>query len=217
MLNKFKMIFYAIMVTLATVLVLPVNAAELQLVIHKGKPHRGEALSPKMKRKRPTPQQRRDQYNPLAERERERVEAGHYECAAQLERIFYEQLQPRMNTSLSQHDLRWNEDTQRRQGELRPILNTVQDMARQARLDVNSMAGQYSKQDKVALQNIRTMGVLQEITSSMTRALEVDSQRTGRLNDVRADALRDIEHIKETLDSWLAGDGPEACGMSPRQ
>ena len=72
MLQKFKITTYAIIVALAAILVLPVNAAELQLVIHKGKPHRGEAFSPKKQRKRPTPQQRRDMHDPLAERERER-------------------------------------------------------------------------------------------------------------------------------------------------
>jgi hypothetical protein len=40
MLQKFKITTYAIIVALAAVLVLPVNAAELQLVIHKGKPHK---------------------------------------------------------------------------------------------------------------------------------------------------------------------------------
>lgn len=71
MFHQFKITTYAIIVALAAVLVLPVNAAELQLVIHKGKPHRGEALTPKKKTKRLTPQQRRDQHDPLWERKRE--------------------------------------------------------------------------------------------------------------------------------------------------
>ena len=40
MLQKFKITAYAITVALAAVLVLTVNAAELQLVIHKGKLHK---------------------------------------------------------------------------------------------------------------------------------------------------------------------------------
>ena len=213
MLQKFKITSYVIMVTLATVLVLPVNAAELQLVIHKGKPHRGEAFSSKKQRKRPTPQQRRDMHDPLAERERERVKAGYYECAAELERVFYDQLQPRMNTSLSQHDRRWDEETQRRMAALRPILANVQSKMTVLEdiIDHTTVRGNRAANLDIAERYIET------INSLLASALEADTHLTGRLNDVQAGALRDIEHIKDTSDSWLAGDGPEVCGMSPRQ
>jgi len=96
MFHQFKITTYTIIVALAAVLVLPVNAAELQLVIHTGKPHK---KVPKFKQKGLTDKKiHRLQDNQL-EKEKE-------ECAAKLE-VFFDGMIRQGVEAIQNHDRRW--------------------------------------------------------------------------------------------------------------
>lgn len=162
-------------------------------------------------------------------RERERVEAGKYECAAQLEAFFYGPMRTQMSALLSQHERRWAVyDAHSERVDLPTILTTAQSLATEVMRWEGRMRWERCRADVGGdappgghVEDPGCHGVgwhLEQIESLMTRALDQEARvLTRQRNEVRANALMEIETTNAIVDRWLAGDGPEACGMSPRQ